>query len=65
MDLADASRHLLRPLTPPVPARQVSLITHGEGLKTRLLERLKQSIIDGVPRHLKEKRADWQIVNPH
>jgi LysR family hydrogen peroxide-inducible transcriptional activator len=54
MTLAEGSRSLLHPLEVPVPAREVSLITHGEGVKTRLLEILKQSILKGLPDGLKD-----------
>ena len=62
MTLAPASRGLLHPLEPPIPAREVGLITHGEGLKTRLLEILKQSIQNGVPDGLKERGHNWRII---
>jgi LysR family hydrogen peroxide-inducible transcriptional activator len=54
MTLAKGSRELLHPLEAPVPAREVSLITHGEGVKTRLLEILKLSILKGLPAGLKD-----------
>ena len=54
MTLAKGSRGLLHPLEDPVPAREVSLITHGEGVKTRLLEILKQAILKGLPDGLKD-----------
>lgn len=60
--LSPVSRRLLRPLEPPTPARQVSLVTHGEGVKVRLQNILKQSIIDGVPDSLKEKKRSWRII---
>lgn len=63
MALSDSSRRLLRPLHPLVPARQVSLLTHGQGIKTRLLEILRQSILDAVPQELKKKKPSWQIMN--
>ena len=62
MTLTPASRGLLRPLESPVPAREVSLITHGEGVKTRLLDILRRSILKGVPESLKEKRRHWRII---
>ena len=63
MTLQDSSRALLRPLKKPVPAREVSLITHGEGIKTRLLEVLKMSILQGLPQGIKEKRETWRILD--
>ena len=54
--LPESSRRFVRPLQPPVPARQVSMITHGEGIRTRLLEVLRQSIFNGIPQGLKKKR---------
>lgn len=61
--LPDSSGGLVRPLQSPVPARQVGMITHGEGIKTRLLEVLRQSILNGIPRGLKEKKKDWRIID--
>ena len=60
------SSGLLRPLAPPVPARQLSLITYGEGLKARLMKHLKEAILRGVPDGLKTRNAQWRImdVNP-
>ena len=63
MTLGDSSRPLLRPLEPPIPARQVSLIVHGEGVKTRLLEILRQAILDAVPQELKQKQRTWRIID--
>lgn len=62
MTLAPASRGLLRPLESPVPAREVSLITHGPEVKTRLLEILRQSILKGVPDGLREQKPAWRII---
>jgi LysR family hydrogen peroxide-inducible transcriptional activator len=53
MTLANGSRGLLHPLEAPVPAREVSLVTHGEGVRIRLLEILKRSILKGLPDGLK------------
>ncbi|BBO75293.1 transcriptional regulator [Desulfosarcina widdelii] len=63
MTLPAPSRGLVRSLQPPVPARQVSMITHGEGIKTRLLEVLRQSILNGIPRELKKKKKTWRIID--
>jgi len=63
MTLPDASRGLLRPLKKPVPAREVSMITHGDGIKTRLLEVLRKSILDGLPQGLKAKKKGWRIID--
>jgi hypothetical protein len=40
----------------------VSIITHGDGVKTRLVEILSRSIRDGVPGGLKVKGRDWRII---
>ncbi len=62
MSLPPLCRGLLRPLESPVPVREVSLITHGNGVKTRLLEILRQSILKGVPHGMKEKGSHWRII---
>ena len=61
MTLAEGSRGLLHSLEAPVPAREVSIITHGEGVKTRLLEILKQSILNGLPDGLKDTDSGQTI----
>ena len=63
MTLPDASRGLLRPLKKPVPARQVSMITHGDGIKIRLLEVLQRSILGGLPPGVKTKKKTWRIID--
>lgn len=60
--LSPASRQLLRPFQSPTPTRELSLITHGEGVKIRLLEILRRSILKGVPDSLKEKRGNWRVI---
>lgn len=62
MNLPPAFKGLLRPFESPVPVREVSLITHSEGVKTRLLEILTRSIRDGVPDGLKTKGRGWRII---
>lgn len=54
---------LLHPFKEPIPARQVSLITHGEGIKTRLLALLRDAILAGVPGHLKQKDPAWTVMD--
>lgn len=39
----------------PIPVREISLITHREFIKKRLIEVLKQSIINEIPKEMKEK----------
>jgi LysR family hydrogen peroxide-inducible transcriptional activator len=63
LTLPDRFKALLRPLRPPVPTRQVSLITHGEGLRTRLLERLERSILSNVPAGLKKRSKSSRIID--
>jgi LysR family hydrogen peroxide-inducible transcriptional activator len=63
MTLPAASRKLLRPLKSPIPTRQVGLVTHGDGVKRRLLDVLKKSILNSVPDAMKEKKGEWQIID--
>lgn len=39
----------------PVPVREISLITHREFIKERLIDVLKQSILKEIPEQMKEK----------
>ena len=61
--LPASSRKLLRPLQSPVPTRQVSLITYGDGLKKRLLDVLQVSILNCVPEELKAQKDSWRIID--
>jgi LysR family hydrogen peroxide-inducible transcriptional activator len=62
MSLMPASREMLRPFQSPAPVREVSLITHAEGVKTRLLDILRRSILKSVPDGLIKKRRTWRII---
>ena len=63
LDMPDRFNALLRPLKPPIPARQISLITYGEGVRTHLLEKLERSILGNVPSGLKKRGKQWRIID--
>ncbi len=48
-EFGPAQRRRVKPLRDPRPAREVSIVTHRDHLKTRLMELLKKEIIHLVP----------------
>ncbi|HEY0740949.1 MAG TPA: LysR substrate-binding domain-containing protein [Chryseosolibacter sp.] len=49
MEFTKAQRKLVKRLKEPTPAREVSLVTHRDYVKGRLIETLKQGILEIVP----------------
>ena len=62
MNLVPTSQRLLHPFEAPVPAREVSLITLDGGIKIRLLDILKQSIMDSIPVGLMDTDHNWRLI---
>ncbi|MEJ2615414.1 MAG: hydrogen peroxide-inducible genes activator [Ignavibacteriaceae bacterium] len=63
-----AVRHLsaiqkknIREFKPPVPVREISLVTYRHFVKTRMLETLKQEIIGNVVEYLSQKKKQRVI----
>ena len=49
LTLSDEQRKRLRPFAPPVPVREVSLVTHRDFVKKSLIEALKAEILGNLP----------------
>ncbi|HMP86450.1 MAG TPA: hydrogen peroxide-inducible genes activator, partial [Lacibacter sp.] len=47
---------LVKRLQPPYPAREVSLVTHRDHIKTRLIETLRKEILEIVPTRMHQLR---------
>ncbi|MGZ4025719.1 MAG: LysR substrate-binding domain-containing protein [Flavisolibacter sp.] len=52
----------LRPFRPPVPVREISLVTYRHFMKKKLLERLQEEIIQCVPPLLHHSKKTGQVV---
>lgn len=54
MEFTKAQRKLVKRLKEPTPAREVSLVTHRDYVKGRLIETLKQGILEIVPLEMRK-----------
>ncbi len=59
--LSVKQKNNIREFKPPVPVREISLITYRHFVKTRMLETLKQEIIGNVVEHLAQKKKQKLI----
>lgn len=60
MEFSKSQLKLVKRLKEPTPARQVSLVTHRDYIKSKLIQTLKEGILNIVPKEmqrLKEKRV--------
>ena len=48
-NIPQANRAMLRPFKKPFPVREVSLVTSRSYVKKRLIEKLKETIIEHIP----------------
>lgn len=62
IDLNANQRKLTRRFKSPVPVREVSLVTHHDFVKKRLIEAMKETIIDYIPEHLITKKKKRVIT---
>ena len=61
MEFNKAQLKLVKRLKKPSPAREVSLVTHRDHIKARLIKTLKQEILHIVPQQMQELR-DKKVV---
>jgi LysR family hydrogen peroxide-inducible transcriptional activator len=54
--LSAIQKNNIREFRPPVPVREISLVTYRHFVKTRMLETLKQEIIVNVVKYLSQKK---------
>ncbi len=50
LTLTKEQRKRLRPFAPPVPVREVSLVTHRDFMKKNLIEALRQEVLANLPK---------------
>ena len=51
----------VRQFKPPVPVREISLVTYRHFVKTRILEALKQEITESVKEYISQKKKQKVI----
>jgi LysR family hydrogen peroxide-inducible transcriptional activator len=56
MDFTPRQQRLIRHFKKPAPMREVSLVVHRDFVKKRLIEALKQEIIDIIPAKIKQNK---------
>ena len=56
LELTPQQQRLVKRLKQPAPARQVSLVTHRDHVKTRLISTLREEILGQVPRSMQQLR---------
>lgn len=61
LDLSEIQLKSVRHFTAPKPVREVSLVTHRNFVKRRLVQALKGAIIDTLPSILQENTADMVV----
>jgi len=54
MEFGKAQHKLVKRLKQPSPAREVSLVTHRDHIKTRLIQTLKEEILQIVPKQMQK-----------
>ncbi len=59
--LSTKQKNYIREFKPPVPVREISLVTYRHFVKTRMLETLKQEIVENVDKHLSHKKKQMVI----
>jgi LysR family hydrogen peroxide-inducible transcriptional activator len=61
MEFSQSQMKLVKQLRDPKPAREVSLVTHRDYIKSRLIQTLKEVILDIVPSQM-QKLKDKKVV---
>lgn len=61
LGLSKKQRKLLKPFKSPTPVREVSLVTHQNFIKERMIEALQKEILSTIPAHLKDKKKTTTI----
>jgi len=61
-DLTDKQMDKVRYFKSPGPAREVSLVIQRNFLKRRMIEALKNEILESVPKRLKNKKKKEVMV---
>ncbi|UKJ07654.1 hydrogen peroxide-inducible genes activator [Solitalea lacus] len=60
-DLPDDKKMQVRNFKDPVPVREVSIVTHRSYVKKRLIDALKEEVLNSIPAKMKD-RAEGKVV---
>lgn len=55
-EMTNAKKNMLRYFKPPTPVREISLVTLKTFTKTRLIEVLKESVLENLPQQMKRRK---------
>lgn len=61
-NIPEYNRKYIKELAEPKPVREVSIVIHRHILKKKLIEALKETILENIPDHLKDKNRG-KIIN--
>ena len=53
MDMGTKQRELIRNFKSPAPVREISIVTHRDFVKKRLIEILRKAVLSSVPAKIK------------
>ncbi len=56
--LTSNQQQYVRPFVAPAPVREVSIVTHREQVKKRLIDSLTNEIVASIPQHILKKKSD-------
>ncbi|HYH16007.1 MAG TPA: hypothetical protein VD794_12335, partial [Flavisolibacter sp.] len=62
LDFSTNKAHKLRSFKPPVPVRQIGLVTYRHFIKKKLLDVLEQAIVESVKKHINLTKGKEQVV---
>ena len=63
LNFDSAMKEKLRYFKPPVPVREISLVTYRHFIKKKLLELLQKQITENVKPHLHNQRKEAQVIS--
>lgn len=58
VDLRPSQHQLLREFRKPAPMREVSIVSHRDFIKKKLIEIFKEEIIASIPEHIKKNKGE-------
>lgn len=62
IDMTARQQNHLRPFTQPSPVREISIVTHRDFVKKRLVNALRQSILEKVPKQFSAEDPNKKII---
>jgi LysR family hydrogen peroxide-inducible transcriptional activator len=61
LDMGSRQQQLLRYFKAPAPMREVSLVTHRDFVKKKLIELLKQEVLSSIPEKIRKNRKSMLV----